>query len=71
MWCDDGGRVFYGAGQTDLKEVANALLKKGGGSRVWLFFGEMGSGKTTLIKALCAELGVTDAMISPTFSIVN
>lgn len=39
--------------------------------RVWLMNGEMGAGKTTLIKALCEELGVTGTMSSPTFSIVN
>ena len=36
-----------------------------------LFFGEMGVGKTTLIKELCKNLGVTDITHSPTFSIVN
>lgn len=35
------------------------------------FYGEMGAGKTTLIKAICNELGVTDITSSPTFSIVN
>src|SRR5690606_3148186 len=44
---------------------------RAGDCRVWLFYGEMGSGKTTLIKALCAQLGVRDGMSSPTFSIVN
>jgi tRNA threonylcarbamoyladenosine biosynthesis protein TsaE len=39
--------------------------------KVWLFHGEMGSGKTTLIKTVCKTLGVTEAMSSPTFSIVN
>ena len=38
---------------------------------VWLFHGEMGSGKTTLIKMVCKVLGVEEAMSSPTFSIVN
>lgn len=36
-----------------------------------LFYGEMGAGKTTFIKAFCAALGVADAVSSPTFSIVN
>jgi tRNA threonylcarbamoyladenosine biosynthesis protein TsaE len=36
-----------------------------------LFEGEMGAGKTTFIKAICAELGVSDPVSSPTFSIVN
>src|SRR5688572_25454959 len=38
---------------------------------VVIFEGEMGAGKTTFIKAICRELGVTDAVSSPTFSIVN
>ena len=39
--------------------------------KVWLFYGAMGSGKTTLIKVLAAALGVTDMTSSPTFSLVN
>lgn len=39
--------------------------------RVWTFEGEMGSGKTTLIKALAKEMKVMDTVQSPTFSIVN
>jgi len=40
-------------------------------SRVLLFEGAMGDGKTTLIKALCKQLGVTSRVTSPTFSLVN
>lgn len=54
-----------------LAEVAARLLGHAREFRVWVFVGEMGAGKTTLIKELCAHLGVTDAMSSPTFSIVN
>ena len=39
--------------------------------KIFLFYGEMGAGKTTLIKALCQKLGVTGQTSSPTFSIVN
>ena len=42
-----------------------------GDHRVIAFHGEMGAGKTTFIKALCAEFGVTDNVASPTFAIIN
>jgi len=54
----------------ELEEVADHLLKTGFPG-VWCFHGEMGSGKTTLIKTICRKLGVTSVMTSPTFSIVN
>ena len=40
-------------------------------ANVYAFYGKMGSGKTTFIKALCEELGVEDVITSPTFAIVN
>jgi len=40
-------------------------------TRIFLFYGDMGAGKTTLIKALCERLGTTENVTSPTFSIVN
>ncbi len=49
-------------------EHLKALSKK---EKLILFSGEMGSGKTTLVKQLCAELGVKDEVTSPTFSLVN
>lgn len=52
-------------------EVAKELLRLGRGYTIWLFFGDMGSGKTTLIKHLVKELGLQDAVVSPTYSIVN
>lgn len=54
-----------------LKDVAEDLLNFAGNERVFLFFGEMGAGKTTFIKELCSALGVSDTTSSPTFSIVN
>jgi len=40
-------------------------------SNIFLFYGEMGSGKTTLIQSLCRNIGVFDKVLSPTFSIIN
>jgi len=57
--------------QHEIGEVAKKLLKAGSGIFVWGLYGEMGAGKTTLVKALVAELGVHQATASPTFSIVN
>lgn len=54
-----------------LPEVAQQLVELMGESKVCLFYGEMGAGKTTLIKSICAVLGVEDTVSSPTFSIVN
>ena len=47
------------------------FLGQNPGVSVVIFEGDMGAGKTTFIKAVCRELGVTDAVSSPTFSIVN
>lgn len=55
----------------ELDVVAHQLLAEGRQRSVWLFEGEMGVGKTTLIKALCRALGVVSMVQSPTFSIVN
>lgn len=54
-----------------LSGIARQLLHHAGEQKIWLLEGEMGAGKTTLIKALCAELGVQDTVNSPTFSIVH
>ena len=54
-----------------LPEVARNLLDAFSEERFFAFFGKMGVGKTTLIKELCAVLGVKDNVCSPTFAIVN
>jgi tRNA threonylcarbamoyladenosine biosynthesis protein TsaE len=71
MWRDGNSTVCHEVNLVELSEVAKLFLKVAGGCPVWLFFGEMGSGKTTFIKDLCLQLGVKDAMSSPTFSIIN
>lgn len=53
-----------------IKEVAAQILAQNP-KKIILFNGEMGVGKTTLIKQLCKTLGVQDATSSPTFSLVN
>jgi len=55
-----------------LPNAANQLINiLDKADKTFLFYGEMGAGKTTFIKAFCAALGVEDTVSSPTFSIVN
>ncbi|MBO5964383.1 MAG: tRNA (adenosine(37)-N6)-threonylcarbamoyltransferase complex ATPase subunit type 1 TsaE [Bacteroidaceae bacterium] len=55
----------------DIKRAASEFVALIGNRRIFAFYGNMGAGKTTFIKAICEELGVTDAVSSPTFAIVN
>ena len=55
----------------DLHAIARALLNEAGDCRVFTFEGDLGAGKTTFIKALCAELGVTEPVTSPTYALAN
>lgn len=55
----------------ELDQAAENLLQAAGSHRIWLFLGDMGAGKTTLIKAIAGRLKVTDTVASPTYSIVN
>lgn len=57
--------------EKDLNKVAKEIIKYSGDQNIWIFYGEMGSGKTTLIKAIAGRLGIEDNVHSPTFSIVN
>ncbi|MBE0647207.1 MAG: tRNA (adenosine(37)-N6)-threonylcarbamoyltransferase complex ATPase subunit type 1 TsaE [Bacteroidales bacterium] len=62
---------FSAISESDLPEIAGKLLAAYPASRIFAFYGEMGAGKTTFIKAICKELGVEDEALSPTFSIIN
>ena len=54
-----------------IREAAREFINHIGEHRVFAFYGSMGAGKTTFIKAVCEELGVDDVITSPTFAIVN
>ncbi len=56
---------------TQLPIVASRIITFGGDDRIFLFHGDMGAGKTTLIKSLCECLGTTEVVTSPTFALVN
>lgn len=56
---------------SDLDVVANKFIESMEDRKIFAFYGEMGAGKTTFIKAICSALGVSETITSPTFSIVN
>ena len=56
---------------SDLNIIADKFLRLMRDKKVFAFFGPMGVGKTTFIKALCNELGVVEIVTSPTFALVN
>ena len=54
-----------------IREAARQFIDAMGDQQVYAFYGHVGAGKTTFIKAICEELGVEDVVTSPTFAIVN
>lgn len=54
-----------------IHEAARQFIEVMGDNTVFALYGKMGAGKTTFVKAVCEELGVTDVINSPTFAIVN
>ena len=57
--------------ESKLKEAAVSLLNFAGNEKIFLFQGEMGAGKTSLIKSICLQLGILENVSSPTYSLVN
>ncbi len=54
-----------------LQSAARQFINQMGDRKVFAFYGSMGAGKTTFIKAICKELGVNETVGSPTFAIIN
>ena len=55
----------------NIRAAAREFIQHMGEARVFAFYGKMGAGKTTFVKAICEELGVKDVITSPTFAIIN
>jgi len=62
---------FNQVGLADLPAVATAIIELSQTHKLVAFYGQMGAGKTTLIKQICAQLGVMQEVSSPTFALVN
>jgi tRNA threonylcarbamoyladenosine biosynthesis protein TsaE len=63
--------LFHARRLSDLDGIAGNLIRAAGGERILAFHGDMGVGKTTLIRAICRNLGVKTEVTSPTFALVN
>ena len=64
-------KILIAQSLQDLPQIAQEVISFGKNYKIWLFEGEMGAGKTTLIKAICKELGVSGHVQSPTFALIN
>jgi tRNA threonylcarbamoyladenosine biosynthesis protein TsaE len=63
--------LFHAKSLNDLDGIAGNIIKAAGKERIIAFYGQMGVGKTTLIRAMCRNFGVKAEVTSPTFAIVN
>jgi len=63
--------VFHARRLSDLNGIAAKIVKAAGQERIIAFYGQMGVGKTTLIRSICKYLGVRTEVTSPTFALVN
>ncbi|MFN6039446.1 MAG: tRNA (adenosine(37)-N6)-threonylcarbamoyltransferase complex ATPase subunit type 1 TsaE [Bacteroidota bacterium] len=64
-------KIIFVNENNDLKSLADDIISFCIEEKIFLFTGNLGAGKTTLIKAICKKLGVSDSVSSPTFSIIN
>ena len=64
-------KTLFAKNVEQLNSIAQQILDYTSSHKKFAFYGKMGVGKTTLIKALSLQLGVSDIVSSPTFSIVN
>lgn len=63
--------IFRSESLDDLEQLSNEILMTCTKSQIFTFEGQLGAGKTTLIKSMCQYLGYTDEVTSPTFSLIN
>lgn len=63
--------IFKNYQIANIPAVSTQIIELAKDFKIWTFDGEMGAGKTTLIKSICKNLGVIDEVNSPTFSLVN
>lgn len=63
--------ILKNISEIKIDDVINSILKIGEGIKVWTLTGNLGSGKTTLTKAILSKMGISDQVQSPTFSYVN
>lgn len=64
-------KTLYSIGIPDLPALAAEIVAQGQSTNIWAFYGNLGAGKTTLIKAICKALTIDEPVTSPTFSLVN
>ncbi len=62
---------FIAKDPQQLHNLVPNIIELASDHTVWLFQGDMGAGKTTLIKSICKSMGVVDQVTSPTYSLVN
>ncbi|MDG1276804.1 MAG: tRNA (adenosine(37)-N6)-threonylcarbamoyltransferase complex ATPase subunit type 1 TsaE [Algoriphagus sp.] len=63
--------IHYSYTLQEIQTAAKMIVSEAQNEKIWIFQGEMGAGKTTLIKALAGVFGIQDQVSSPTFGIVN